>query len=331
MYQEWLDATSGLNNRYRRPRRLNQPVSLLVQVDEAIKECEQNPTLKTVGRVRKRVDAWVDSQDMVLIKRMTDWERIQEAISAVVKWYQSKVQDQEALAYSKAVVGLESAARIILNKFPMIPDWLQSALTRTFIKPGSNAPAHCFKCYGDKFEWKERLQTLGQPDADFKNLADGLCVEWTSDNTACSTKHEIWIAPYSRAIEIPASVILTTSGIDPSKGTLLHEMLHWITHPDYKDHVEREYGNNDWQGPYKFLKEGITEWLKRYAVDDWETGGYQDIFPFAESILKDDVHLVKRMMNAYFAGQDVDQVTRKLSSEFVGEPGARPGLSSFGT
>jgi hypothetical protein len=207
---------------------------------------------------------------------------------------------------------LAKAAIIILAKFPMIPENMEIALVDTFMNPFPDQQGNCFACYLDEHKWQRRVNSLQQRVNG--QVVDGFTVEWDQANPNCETEHTNWTAPYNRSIEVPARIFVNTTGIPPSKGTLLHEMLHWMTHPNYKRLVEGNYGNSPWRDPYTFLKEGITEWLKRYAGDDWNTGGYTDVFPIANQILTSEKPPVsiEAVMNAYFGGIDVRNVTEAL-------------------
>jgi hypothetical protein len=197
------------------------------------------------------------------------------------------------------------AATCLIDRFPMMDSLYKNALQQTFITDEfGGEKLYCIKWYQEQDEFSRRITRLGDNTVKAQE-AKAFTVTWSStDEFLCVTEHEQRNAPFNRGIEFH----------EVDKGSFTHELLHWCTHEDFKNHIEARFAR---PGPhYDFFKEALTEWLKRYATNDPNTGGYQELYENAVAIAKIAEISELQLAETYLAGRRIEQTADKLYNAY---------------
>jgi hypothetical protein len=228
--------------------------------------------------------------------------QLQSAVRTRLNVYSKKVN-------RPAITAFRDAADQVLRKYGnSMEGCYGAALRAVFIQGNVNAPDYlfCMRWHKTELAWMQRVNEIGRK---FGNTGgktgateSALTMSWgTIKEPAVDivNKH----APFNRVIEIR----------DPNEiGTLIHEILHWVTHKSYQDAVNLLDGNER-----RFVHEGATEWLKRNLTGNWANGGYGDVFEsFDDFVVKSGAVVPNDIQRAYFSGTNVTTVITALRQVF---------------
>jgi len=165
----------------------------------------------------------------------------------------------------------------------------------------STEPVYCFYYWDDDARWTQRLNTVGAPPK-----TNAFCMPMhlaDKDPTirgSALVRIKADFAPANRQIEFSSK-----PGIHHS---VAHELLHWCTHETFEDYshnmADKTLG--------KFFREGITEWLTRNALDEWDRGGYADFFPIWKDLVDDGNLSLNELILPYFHGVGVQTFCDKV-------------------
>jgi hypothetical protein len=286
------------------PTWLQKPVrkqTTLLEVDEALLNYERDRQKQNLEKLRDTLDNWGASD--AFVQMTADGSRkqaVKPALDEMADWLKGEFRRLERFEYRDILVTFSQAAQCILHKFPMIPELYRNALQDTFIKSGSDSePLYCIKWYKSESDWDIRVKEMG----DTSNAAlssNAFTVTWPKGQHLRVTKHKQWSEPFNRAIEF----------VRFDQGIFTHELLHWCTHEDFKNYIETKFTRRS--DEYNFLKEALTEWLKRYATGDPNTGGYP--WEFREAVQVTEYAKISEpdVADAYLAGNHIPQTIDRL-------------------
>jgi hypothetical protein len=101
----------------------------------------------------------------------------------------------------------------------------------------------------------------------------------------------------------PLNRMIEVSELETS--TVFHELLHWVTHHDFKTYFDTLTDVN----LRKYIVEGSTEYLTRKGRGVWDEGGYTDLVPIWKTMMSDNsVVSFQTLAKAYFRGENVQAV-----------------------
>jgi hypothetical protein len=111
----------------------------------------------------------------------------------------------------------------------------------------------------------------------------------------------------TRGDDAPGNRVISVSTL--SRHTVVHELLHWVTHETF-----RKFTYDDIKDAMlgKFIREGLTEWLTRSGLNEWDKGGYVDLVPVWQDIMASNAVSVADLTAAFFRGKDVKGVCVEL-------------------
>jgi hypothetical protein len=196
---------------------------------------------------------------------------------------------------AKAILELAKAGDIVLNHYAQyMQSGFANAVHSQFVNRtvDEETPCTCFVWHQNEHFWHARFDTLklSKPAGE----VSGMTPYWDS---AESESGPAALAgnypPLNRSIEFPAPVL----------DTLVHEMCHWCTSTEFDKCSNLLKGNER-----ALIREGCTEWLKRLAMNDWDSGGYTDVMPRMIEIMESGVIGKEALMHAYFGGVDAQKV-----------------------
>ena len=295
----------------------------LKEVDDALWSYEEAPSRENLNALKGALEAWGESD---AFKQMQNnqgrWTAIEGAIQEMYDWTQRVDRVWTRVEYSPVLTDFSLAAQTLINRFPMMPYVYKSALHETFIDSSlSSKEIYCLKWYRDDAEWTKRLNELGD-NSEIAQQSTALTVAWER-NHLCRTEHQFLHAPYNRGIEFHQA----------DKGSFTHELLHWCTNEDFKNYIETRYELRSRE--YNFLKEGLTEWLKRFATGDRSTGGYQNAYEDTVEVAQLTGINELELARTYLAGYGIEEMcdelvktyNRLLLERAVGK--ARPSESTY--
>lgn len=203
----------------------------------------------------------------------------------------------------KAIERLAEAARIVIAKYDqVIPADFLNAVRTQFLEQTveSERPCTCFMWHKSENAWAYRFRKLGltKPAGE----VTGMTPFWDKqESVALPVKLAGNFPPLNRSIEFPK----------PKLDTLVHEMIHWCTSPEYDRYTGSFEGNDK-----ALVREGTTEWLKCHATGVFGTGGYVDVLPEIQALLKQGVVTETQLIRAYLGGEDVKATVDALVSGF---------------
>jgi hypothetical protein len=192
----------------------------------------------------------------------------------------------------KAIERLAQAARIVIAKYDgVIPADFLNAMRSQFAEQivDSEQPCTCFMWHKSPATWTYRFHKLGlsKPSGE----VTGMTPFWDNQESLATPVNLAGnFPPLNRSIEFPK----------PKLDTLVHEMIHWCTSPAYHQYTADFEGNDR-----ALVREGTTEWLKCHATGVFGTGGYKDILPVIQDLLKDRVISETQLICAYLGGENV--------------------------
>ena len=214
----------------------------------------------------------------------------------LVNWT-ARLQNQEA------IVQLADAGRIVIRAYAAhMEDGFAEAVANQFAnrKVDEEVPCTCFVWHQKEKHWNQRFAVLGltKPAGE----VDGMTNFWDGKEVRAGKGVLAGnYPPLNRSIEFPR----------PKIGTLVHEMIHWCTSPEY-DRMSDALKDND----RATVREGTTEWLKRNALGNWEEGGYKDVFPVMRQIIDSGAITPDQLMAAYFGGRNVRGVIDAILASY---------------
>jgi hypothetical protein len=200
---------------------------------------------------------------------------------------------------AEAIGALAAAARTVMLAYAgYMPGEFVAALRDQFVDRTAEdeAPCTCFVWHKTAAEWSSRLIGFGGQLPN--GPVDGMTPFW--DGALAHSSPALLAGnypPLNRSIEFP----------EPKFGTLVHEMIHWCTSPEFHGYSLRLVGNER-----VLVREGATEWLKRNAMKDWESGGYTDVMPRFRKIIDSRKVDPEQLMAAYFGGRDAESILRRI-------------------
>ena len=197
-----------------------------------------------------------------------------------------------------AIERLAEAGRVVLAKYDaVLPAEFVNAVRTQFVNQSleTNAPCTCFLWHKRPESWVFRFSDLGiaKPTGE----VSGMTPFWDNPDRAAPARLAGNFAPLNRSIEFP----------EPKLDTLIHEMIHWCTSPEYDAYTRKIDGNDQ-----ALVREGTTEWLKCNAMGVWGTGGYKDVLPVMQELIQKGVITELRLTRAYLGGVDVPRTVDAL-------------------
>ena len=311
-YSEWISATACES---REAKRLEQPTDRrrfpwaknhLKAFDKALLAYEQLPSRATFEAALEAFNAWLQSPEYAEIDQNAERRTLMESpVKQMSKWFKIEARRltrlETRLEHRGVLSAFSLAAQTLIDRFPTIPDVYKNALQETFLQSAdSSEELYCIKWYPGLEEWRARVTELGD-DSSAAQTADAFTVSWAvTDAHLCKTEHKYQHAPFNRGIEFHT----------PSKDSFIHELLHWCTHEYFKNHIETTHKPRTPE--YNFLKEGLTEWLKRYATGDPSKGGYPEQYKDAVNVAKRVGITELELAKAYLEGHEVEAMIGKL-------------------
>lgn len=215
-----------------------------------------------------------------------------------------------------ARAALNQAVRAIIHVYGAKLDPVyHKALLDTFVNNTNSATLPCFVWFRKSNLWQTRLVGSGWKPA--QGVTNGLTV---AEKPADILNYNAWIKQQNFATNLelvgeyqpsgtsaPGDRFIQVNTLDHH--TLTHEMLHWCTHATFENISHTQY-----QGHIgTLIREGITEWLTREALQQPNTGGYTDLVPITENV----VTRIKldSLFDAYFKGLQVKAFCDGFKSE----------------
>ena len=210
---------------------------------------------------------------------------------------------------SEAIPALQRAARVVMEKYgPLLEEAYRGALNENFVAQAEHV--YCFKRYESDGDWTRHVQeTRAGQDHDLQegDIVNGVTptifprVErvggqyvWAAENLKGAAPP----APYNRRIEFR----------EIRHHTLVHEMLHWCCHEQFRLGSSRSALGEH----FEYVLEGLTEWLTRNALDEWESGGYERIMGAVRAAVEAGHPHPATMIAAYFRGEQVTSMARDM-------------------
>ena len=280
---------------------LEELTGYLDSIDKLFKDAwdQQNKrkSLEPLGEICRTYNA---SQLTIIFG--DEGSQLQKALLVLPLWVENKLNEHTRYH-------LDKAANLILKTFSQyMPTEYCTALRETFC---NNQPNSTDKQYGyaqhDSSAWFQRFQSIGI-DTNSAHEAKGMTIRWDgSEQGIDKSLIRNNFAPYNSVIEVK----------DTSFDTLVHEMLHWVTHDSFEKFT-RKYKEEKRPHDTQITREGTTEWLKRFARNNWDKGGYTDVFPEVDKGLRGQEKVVEpeELMKAYFGGKNVEDVCEKLIERY---------------
>jgi hypothetical protein len=287
----------------------------LKAIGTALNAYNHAPTLDNLETLREALERWKAGhgnwrQDRRNTVKPND-RPIEELDNAI------KTQFQE-----EARQALASAAKSLDHAYgPSMHAAYSRSMADTFINPKCSAltnpppPLKCFIWYREnnqkaKTMFDRVLQSAGY-DAARQGATDGLTLSYSAEmvnqqnawlDQSLSTETRITVI--GRTVTAgggpPEDRIIQTNTLDHH--TLSHEMLHWVTHADFADYAHTKITD---QNMGKVIREGITEWLTRRALNAWNNGGYRDLVPVVVEVMNSGPITLDKLAEAYFRGKTV--------------------------
>jgi len=195
-----------------------------------------------------------------------------------------------------ALLALRDAASDVLTAYGDMMDHLyRGSMMQMFMgnPMDSVEPMYCFYYWEDTGRWQQRLNAIGAP-----NKTNAFCMAMNTAQKHPSIPGSALVriksdaAPANRQIEF---------GLNPDHHSLAHELLHWCTHQVFEDYT---HGLAD-KTLGKFIREGLTEWLTRNGLSEWDKGGYIDFFPIWKELIDNGDVTIKDIIMPYFHGVGV--------------------------
>jgi hypothetical protein len=247
----------------RTPQLKTEGEGTLKAVDEALLGYERGRKQETFEAVLDAFGNWRDSaayreMDRDSVRKAA----VKPAISEMKDWLKAEYLWWMRYAQRDVLADFSLAAQTLIKAFPTMPELYKNALQETFVNSGiTSEKIYCLKWYPDLDSWKKRLAELGA-NSTLAEGANAFTASWGDTVPRCRTEHKHWVAPFNRAVEFHTH----------SRDSFTHELLHWCTHESVKLYIEDNYKKRG--RDYTFLKEGLTEWLKRFATGDRAKGNY---------------------------------------------------------
>jgi hypothetical protein len=172
-------------------------------------------------------------------------------------------------------------------------------------------PLYCMYYWDADALWQKRLNAIGAPPK-----TNAFCVPLTSaqkQGPGCATvRIKDDVAPTNRQIEF-------SSGLDHHD--LFHELLHWCTHQTFETYT---HGMAD-KMLGKFIREGLTEYLTRSGLSEWNKGGYIDFFPIWKELFDNGTVTLKDVILPYFHGVGVSAFCASVEPVITANQGYKDG------
>jgi hypothetical protein len=237
---------------------------------------------------------------------------IEELDAAVTRQY----REEARLALAAAVRTLDSAYATDMK--PEYREALIDTFHNTF--PSNTLPLTCYVWYRPNLQngqrmWSAYLKEAGATDVQGKT--DGLTVPLDGSDLATANawldtnRKPADLAVVGRYVtagnQAPRNRVISTSDLEAH--TLVHEMLHWVTHHDFREYTYTAIKDAQLA---KFIREGLTEWLTRKGMNEWNKGGYGDLVPHWQNIMSSNALSFADVKVAFFQGRDVSGFCKEV-------------------
>ncbi len=239
----------------------------------------------------------------------------QEELTKLMKLHKGRFNKQglknwiERQDNAKAVARLaEAAERIRVAYSAYIPPSFLAALAAEFIQSSieDETPCTCFVWHKTPGSLMRRLERVSSKRP--AGTIDAMTIRWdTAESCSGPALLSGTYAPVNRSIEFEK----------PKLDTLTHEMVHWCASPQFNLEALKYSGDE-----FTTICEGATEWLKRHATGDWESGGYKDVMPRFIALMRTGSISADQLMKAYFGGVNAEAVVsaiRKTDDHLQGQ------------
>ena len=268
---------------------------------------------------------WLYTDLLVLWLRLDEWKAAKDKSEGNQIWRTAQGADKTPFEQLDAFVQSERAANgprqaeeypdqtarrggaaDVLKAFSAyMPDFYSQTLNATFIKPPMNH-VYCYHYYDVDKDWGQHLGTCQLPKGIQPQQVNGYCP--TLGPGADRTNMR------------PGDTRRTNRRVEFTKQanhhTLVHEMLHWSCHENFRQAtITRSLFTDPAQ--LTLVLEGTTEYLARYALKEWDRGGYENFMPGVIATVNGGHPAVPDLCKAYFQGSDL-----KTGADRVG-PGSR--------
>lgn len=296
----------------------------LTAIADKLQQYNVSPTIGHLDELRVALDSWkmahskngldswkLDRRNVVKGKN----NPVEELDEAVMGQY----REEARLALAKAARSLDTAFGTDMDRT------YHTQLVDTFINTSATSaqPLKCFVWFrtgshklADNF-WQVRLKQAGAVDA--QGPTNGLTESQSTSNvnawnnwldTNHAKKGFAVVGRYTTAgAAPPKDRIIETSTLELH--TVAHEMLHWATHETFADHTKTAIRDATLG---KFIREGITEWLTRRGLNQWNQGGYTDMVPIWNEIMNSNAVSFNDLSEAYFRGKDVKDFCDEIAN-----------------
>jgi hypothetical protein len=273
----------------------------LLEVDAALLDYQRERQKEKLETVKQTLTNWGNSDAFAQMAASSARKQVIEPVlQEFAYWLKTEFRRLERFEYRDVLSTFSLAAQCLLNKFPMMPGLYRGALQETFLAPGSGSePLYCIKWYQNQGEWEARVKQMGDT-SNAASSSNAFTITWPEGNHLRATKHKQWSEPFNRAVEF----------VKVDQGTFTHELLHWCTHESFKNYIEDNYARRS--DDYNFLKEALTEWLKRYATGDPGSGGYPWEYREAVQVAEHANISELELAEAYLGGIDVAETIGRL-------------------
>lgn len=222
------------------------------------------------------------------------------AITDLTNWVKRKMNEDAILAFKRAAT--------LINQIygPSMDDQYHQHFVDIFVNSevDSTEPFTSIIHWKNQNHWNNRLAQVGCTES--QGTTNGFTTAWDGPTIASATKQlcagiKGLTAPLDRIVEV----------FDLNHHSICHELLHWVTHESFKKHFA-SMADGDLR---KYINEGLTEWLTRKALNEWDTGGYVDFIPLWKRMATDNtVVYYSALSNAYFKGKNLDELQTKIEA-----------------
>jgi hypothetical protein len=285
----------------RQPLWMQKAVRTLPEVDEALRKYEESRQKENLKNVETTYTGWKKSPAFAEMMAVESRKlQVKPALDEMEHWFAIELRWLENCENWEVLASISQAAQSIIRFFPMIPELYRKALQETFVRSAPTSdPLYCMKWYKDSTAWTARVQQLGD-NSNAAKSANALTVTWPGPGHLCVTEHKQWSEPFNRGIEF----------FKVDRDVFTHELLHWCTHENFKKYIEDNYEHRS--DDYNFLKEGVTEWLKRHVTGDMANGGYPAEYEEAVYVTRAGKISAAQLAHAYLGGKDVETMIKRL-------------------
>lgn len=273
-----------------------------------LKEYIQDPSDQTLQNLWLALDNWQKAHSPAGSPDgwMQDRRNAGGAIADLTNWVKRKTNADAIIAFRRAAIDIHDAYGNMMDETyrkPLVDIFINSEVD-------SVQPFTSLIHYRNQQHWQDRLIAKGWKPSQGKT--DGLTSAWTAGDIAF-TSRKMFAAipgqtpPLNRIVEVPVL----------NHHTISHELLHWVTHESFKAFFSNSFS------PYlrPFIMEGLTEFLTRKALNEWDQGGYVDLVPLWVKMMSSNkaVHIAD-IEKAYFRGSELEAFQRKIRTYTSQDP-----------